>query len=105
MLEFGQCGAGGSFTLLDFALEFFQAECLGGVGAHFEALDFAIEMADFIHRAFDFAGKFLPFDEAEGGAADGQGGFHLGAVELGGEAFARLPAGCGSGFHLFFQLL
>src|ERR1035441_1772043 len=80
VLEFGQRGAGGGFALLDFALQLPQAELLGGVGAHFEALDFAIEMADFIHRAFDFAGKLLPFDEAEGSAADGQGGLHLGAV-------------------------
>src|ERR1035438_4576992 len=57
VLEFGQGGAGGGLALLDLLLQFLQAECLSGVGAHLEALDFAIEMAVFIHRAFDFAGK------------------------------------------------
>jgi len=88
VLEFGKGGAGNGFALFDFALELAEAELLGGVGTDFEALDFAIEVADFVYGAFDLAGEFLPLDEAKGSAADGEGGFDLGAVEFGAEAFA-----------------
>ena len=62
-------------------------------------------MADFVYGAFDLAGEFLPLDEAEGSAADGERGFDLGAVEFGAEAFAGFLAGRRGGFHFLFELL
>src|ERR1035441_6407467 len=58
-----------------------------------------------VASTFSFICKFLPFDETEGGAADGQGGFYLGSVQFGGETLAGLLAGGRGGFDLFFQLL
>ena len=78
------------FALANFPLQLADAGLLCRTALHFQFLQFAVQVVDLFHCAFNFAGEIAPLGDNPRHPANGKGSLHQRPRQLHGELTAQL---------------